>query len=122
MEATQQWTTLIVRPHRPWLLVGRLLVGRNTKEAMILLVGDRLVGPKGALLVDLRLVESSPPWYFALLVGTRLVDVPLRDTHGRAEGLLLVVWRNPNPKKARTGQIVSVLCIRLRENKSIPIV
>lgn len=90
MEATQQWTTLIVRPHRPWLLVGRLLVGRNTKEAMILLVGDRLVGPKGALLVDLRLVESSPPWYFALLVGTRLVDVPLRDTHGRAEGLLLV--------------------------------
>jgi hypothetical protein len=91
MEATQQWTTLIVRPHRPWLLVGRLLVGRNTKEAMILLVGDRLVGPKGALLVDLRLVESSPPWYFALLVGTRLVDVPLRDTHGRAEGLLLVL-------------------------------
>jgi hypothetical protein len=91
MEATQQWTTLIVRPHRPWLLVGRLLVGRNTKEAMILLVGDRLVGPKGALLVDLRLVESSPPWYFALLVGTRLVDVPLRDTHGRAEGLLLEV-------------------------------
>jgi hypothetical protein len=74
MEATQQWTTLIVRPHRPWLLVGRLLVGR-----------------KGAILVDLRLVESSPPWYFALLVGTRLVDVPLRDTHGRAEGLLLVV-------------------------------
>ena len=38
---------------------------------------------KGALLVDLLLVESSPPRYFALLVGSRLVDVPLRDTHGR---------------------------------------
>jgi hypothetical protein len=46
-------------------------------------VGDQLLGPKGALLVDLLLVESSPPRCFALLVGSRLVDVPLRDTHGR---------------------------------------
>jgi hypothetical protein len=50
---------------------------------MILLVGDRLVGPKGALVIDLRLVESSPPRYFALLVGSRLIVVPLRDTYGR---------------------------------------
>jgi hypothetical protein len=83
MEATQPCTTFILHRPRPWLLVGSLLVGRNTDEAMILLVGDRLVGPKGALLVDLRLVESSPHRYFALLVGSRLVDVPLRDTHGR---------------------------------------
>jgi hypothetical protein len=41
------------------------------------------VGPGGALIVDLLLVESSPPRYFALLVGSRLVVVPLRDTHGR---------------------------------------
>jgi hypothetical protein len=83
MEANQQWTTIITLPSRPWLLVGSLLVGRNTEEATILLVGDQLLGPKGALLVDLLLVESSPPRYFALLVGSRLVDVPLRDTHGR---------------------------------------
>ena len=83
MEPNQKRTTLIERRSRPWLLVGSLLVGRNTEEAMILLVGDRLLGPKGALLVDLLLVESSPPRYFALLVGSRLVDVPLRDTHGR---------------------------------------
>jgi hypothetical protein len=83
MEATKQWTTFITHQSRPWLLVGSLLVGRNTEEAMILLVGDQLLGPKGALLVDLLLVESSPPRYFALLVGSRLVDVPLRDTHGR---------------------------------------
>jgi hypothetical protein len=50
---------------------------------MILLVGDYLVGPKGALLVDLHLVKSSPPHYFALLAGSRLVVVLLRDTHGR---------------------------------------
>jgi hypothetical protein len=56
----------------------------------------------GTLLVDLRLVESSPPWYFALLVGTRLVDVPLRDTHGRAEGLLLVLQKR-NHKLLSTG-------------------
>jgi hypothetical protein len=71
---------------RPWLLVGSLLlVRRNTEQAMILLlVRDQLLGPKGALLlVDLLLVESSPPWCFALLVGSRLVDVPLCDTHGR---------------------------------------
>ena len=42
------------------------------------------------LLVDLLLVESLPPRYFALLVGSRLVDVPLRDTHGQTEGLLIV--------------------------------
>jgi hypothetical protein len=36
-----------------------------------------------ALLVDLLLVESSPPRCFALLVGSLLVDVPLRDTRGR---------------------------------------
>jgi hypothetical protein len=42
---------------RPLLLVGSLLVGRNTEEAMILLVGDRLVGP---------------PRYFALLVGSQV--------------------------------------------------
>ena len=83
MEANQKRTTLIERRSRPWLLVGSLLVGRNTEEAMILLVGDRLLGPKGALLVDLLLVESSPSRHFALLVGSRLVDVPLRDTHGR---------------------------------------
>ena len=65
------------------LLVGKLLVGPNTEEATILLVGDQLVGPKGALLVDLLLVESSPPRYLALLVGSCLADVPLRDTHGR---------------------------------------
>jgi hypothetical protein len=34
-------------------------------------------------LVDLLLVESSHPRCFALIVGTRLVVVPLRDTHGR---------------------------------------
>ena len=45
---------------------------------------------KGALLLDLLLVESLPPRYFALLVGSRLVDVPLRDTHGQTEGLLIV--------------------------------
>jgi hypothetical protein len=50
---------------------------------MILLVRDQLLGAKGALLVDLLLVESSPPRCFALLVGSRLLDVPLRDTHGR---------------------------------------
>jgi hypothetical protein len=61
----------VVRPHRLWLLVGRLLVGRNTKEAMIRRGGDQREG-------------------LPLLVCTRLVDVPLRDTHGRAEGLLLV--------------------------------
>jgi hypothetical protein len=88
MEANQQWTAIMTLPSRPWLLVGSLLVGRNTEEAMILLVGDQLLGPKGALLVDLLLVdlllvESSPPRHFALLVGSRLVDVPLCDTHGR---------------------------------------
>lgn len=90
MEATQQCTTFLVLLSRPWLLVGTLRVGRNTEEAMILLVGDQLLGPKGALLVDLLLVESLPPRYFALLVGSRLVDVPLRDTHGQTEGLLIV--------------------------------
>jgi hypothetical protein len=49
---------------------------------MILLIGDQLVGP-GALLIDLLFVESLPPRYFALLVGSRLVVAPLRDTHGR---------------------------------------
>ena len=93
MEATQQCTTFLVLLSRPWLLVGTLRVGRNTEEAMILLVGDQLLGPKGALLVDLLLVESLPPWYFVLLVGSRLVDVPLRDTHGQTEGLLLIVVR-----------------------------
>ena len=44
-----------------------------------------------ALLVDLLLVESLPPRYFALLAGSRLVDVPLGDTHGQTEGLLIVV-------------------------------
>ena len=91
METTQPCTTFILRRSRPWLLVGSLLVGRNTEEAMILLVGDQLLGPKGALLVDLLLVESSPPRYFALLVGSRLVDVPLRETHGQTEEVLIVV-------------------------------
>ena len=95
MEATQQCTTFLVLLSRPWLLVGTLRVGRNTEEAMILLVGDQLLGPKGALLVDLLLVESLPPRYFALLVGSRLVDVPLRDTHGQTEGLLIVVPQDP---------------------------
>ena len=45
---------------------------------------------EGAFLVDLRREESLPPQYFALLVGSRLVDVPLRDTHGQTEGLLIV--------------------------------
>jgi hypothetical protein len=45
---------------------------------MILLVGDQLVVP-GALLVDLLLVESSLPRYFALLAASS--SVPLRDTH-----------------------------------------
>jgi hypothetical protein len=58
MEANQKWTTITILLPRPWLLVGSLLVGRNTEEAMILL-----------------LVESSPPRCFALLVGSRLVDV-----------------------------------------------
>jgi hypothetical protein len=52
MEANQQWTTIITLPSRPWILVGSLLVGRNTEEAMILLVGDQLLGPKGALLAS----------------------------------------------------------------------
>ena len=59
MEATQQWTTFIIHQPRPWLLVGSLLVGRNTEEAMILLLGDQLLGPTGALLVDLLLVSSN---------------------------------------------------------------
>jgi hypothetical protein len=83
MEATQQWTTFIVHQTRPMLLLGSLLVGRNNKEAMMILLGDQLLWPKGALFVYLLLVESSPPWSFALLVGSRLIDVPLRDTHGR---------------------------------------
>jgi hypothetical protein len=37
----------------------------------------------GALLVDLLVVESLPPRYFALLVVSCLVVVPLGDTHGR---------------------------------------
>ena len=41
------------------------------------------------LLVDLLLVESLPPQYFALLVGSCLIDVPLHDTHGQTEGLLI---------------------------------
>ena len=92
MEATQQWTTFLIFPPRPWLLVRTLRVGRNTNEATLLLVLDQLLGPKGALLlVDLLLVESLSPQYFALLVGPCLVDVPLRDTHGQTEGLLIVV-------------------------------
>ena len=71
MEATQQCTTFLVLLSRPWLLVGTLCVGRKTEEAMILLVGDQLLGPKGALLVDLLLVKSLPPRYFTLLVGSR---------------------------------------------------
>jgi hypothetical protein len=35
------------------------------------------------VLVDLLLVKSSPPHYFALLIGFRLIIVPLCDTHGQ---------------------------------------
>jgi hypothetical protein len=50
---------------------------------MLLLIRDhQLAGPR-ALLVDLLFIESLPPQYFALLLGSRLVIVPLRNTHGR---------------------------------------
>ena len=57
MEANKKWTALTPPRSRPRLLVGSLLVARNAEEAMTLLVGDQLL-------------------------GSRLVDVPLRDTHG----------------------------------------
>jgi hypothetical protein len=50
------------------LIIHDFLVARNTEEAMILLVGDQLVGP-GALVFDLLFVESLPPRYSALLVS-----------------------------------------------------
>jgi hypothetical protein len=59
MEATQPWTTFILHLPRPW--THRWEPRRRVKY-------------RGALLVDLLLVELSPPRrYFALLVGSSLL-------------------------------------------------
>jgi hypothetical protein len=73
MEANQKWTAIITLLPRPWLLLGSLLVGQNAKEAMILLVGDQLLGPKGALLVDLLI---SPSLNHCLLGVTPSLSAP----------------------------------------------
>ena len=48
MEATQQCATFLILLPRPWLLVGTLLVGRNTEEVTILLVADQVLGAKAS--------------------------------------------------------------------------